>query len=119
MKEKIWKGKPKYAILLIVILFLTLAIGASIILSLDDLLQDKEIDYVDVVVADKYINNDTSHYYVIVSQDGSLFDIVNITNSKNLFDRISIGEEYRFVTKKPFSIDDKYIHIVQVHDGSN
>ena len=119
MKEKIWQGKMKYIIVAVIILLLTFAIGAFTIISLDAILTDKEIGYVDAIVADKYINNDSEHYYIIVSQDGNLFDIVNITDNDELYNQIVVGQKYRFVTKEPFSVDDKYIHILQVHNGTS
>ena len=103
MKEKIWKGKRKYVI----------------ITSLDGVIQNRNVNYVDIVVADKYINNDSDHYYIVVSSNGDVFDIVNITDSEGIFKQIQVGKEYRFVTKQPFSTDDKYIHILQVYDGTN
>lgn len=119
MKEKIWQGNIKYVIIAIIVLLLTFAIGAFVISSLDGMLVNKSIDYVDTVVADKYINNDTEHYYVIVDQQGNLFDIINITDNEGLYNQISIGHKYRFITKQPFSTDDKYIHIIQVHNGTS
>ena len=119
MKEKIWKGNRKYITIAIIVVVLTFAIGAFIITSLDGLMDVKNVNSVDVMVADKYINNDSEHYYVIVSSDGDLFDIVNITNTKDLYNQISVGKEYRFVTKQPFSADDKYIHILQVYNGTS
>lgn len=119
MKERIWQGKMKYGIIAIIILLLTFAIGSFIIISLDGILENKQISYVDAVVADKYINNDSEHYYIIVSQDGNLFDIVNITDNDKLYNQIVVGQKYRFITKEPFSVDDKYIHILQVHNGTS
>ena len=119
MKEKIWQGKMKYIIVAVIILLLTFAVGAFTIISLDGILTDKEIGYVDAIVADKYINNDSEHYYIIVSQDGNLFDIVNITDNDKLYNQIIVGQKYRFVTKEPYSVDDKYIHILQVHNGTS
>lgn len=119
MKEKIWQSNMRYVIVAIIVLLLTFAIGAFVILSLDGILENKSIDYVDTVVADKYINNDSEHYYVIVSQEGDLFDIINITDSEGLYNQISIGHKYRFITKQPFSTDNKYIHIIQVHNGTS
>jgi hypothetical protein len=119
MKEKIWKGRSKYCIIAIIILILTFSIGSFVIVSLDGMLTNKEIDYVDAVVADKYINNDSEHYYVIVSQDGDLFDIINITDNAGLYEKITVGGKYRFITKQPYSENDNYIHIVQVHNGTS
>ena len=119
MKEKIWKGNRKYVVIALIVLILTFSIGAFVITSLDGMMNAKNIDYVDTVVADKYINNNSDHYYVIVSQNGDLFDIVNITDDKGLYDQIIVGKEYRFVTKAPYSVDDKYIHILQVHNGTS
>lgn len=119
MKDKIWKGKRKYITIVVIFIILTFAVGAFIISSLDGLMDARNVNYVDAIVADKYINNDSDHYYVIVSSNGDLFDIVNISNTKELYNQIAIGKEYRFVTKQPFSADDKYIHILQVHNGTN
>ena len=113
------KGPMKYIVVAFIVLLLTFFIGSFIITSLDSALQDRNINYVDTIVADKYINNDSEHYYVIVSQEGNLFDIINITDSEGLYNQISIGHKYRFVTKQPFSTDDKYIHIIQVHNGTS
>ena len=119
MREKIWQGKMKYIIVAIIVLLLTFAIGAFVIVSLDGMLDVRGIEYVDAVVADKYVNNDSQHYYIIVSQDGNLFDIVNITDNDELYNQIVVGQKYRFITKEPFSVDDKYIHILQVHNGTS
>ena len=118
MKEKIWQGNRKYIVIAIIVLILTFAIGAFVITSLDGLMNVRNVNSADVMVVDKYLNNDTAHRYIIVSSDGNLFDIVNITNTKELYDQISVGKEYRFVTKQPFSEDDKYIHILQVYNGT-
>ena len=119
MKEKIWKGKRKYVIIACIVLLLTFCIGAFVITSLDSVIQDHNINYVDAIVANKYINNDSEHYYIVVSDNGDVFDIVNITDSEGIFKQIQVGKEYRFVTKQPFSADDKYIHILQVYDGTS
>ena len=113
------KGPMKYIVVAFIVLLLTFFIGSFIITSLGSALQDRNINYVDTIVADKYINNDSEHYYIVVSDDGDVFDIVNITDSEGIFNQISVGEKYRFVTKEPYSVDDKYIHILQVHNGTS
>lgn len=119
MKDKIWQGNMRYIIIAIVVLVLTFAIGAFVLVSFDGMIENRNINYVDTVVADKYINNDSEHYYIVVSSDGDVFDIINTTDNKNLFDQIVVGQKYRFITKEPISTNDKYIHILQVHNGTN
>lgn len=119
MKDTIWKGYKKYLIIGLIVLILTFSIGSFVIVSLDEAIQQHNVNYVDAVVANKYIDNNSEHYYIVVSEAGDVFDIVNITDNDGIYKQIQIGKQYRFITKEPFSADDKYIHILQVYNGTS
>lgn len=114
---KIWEGNCRYVIIALVVLILTFVVGAFFIDSLNYVIQDKNVNYTDVIVANKYIDNDSEHFFVVVSEQGDVYDIVNITDGKDIFNSIEVGKHYRFIIKEPLSVDDKYIHILEVHDA--
>lgn len=116
---KVWQGKMRYIIIASIVLFVTFFVGAFVITSLDMTIQQHNINYVDALVANKYINNDSEHFYVVVSENGDIFDIVNITDSEGIYKQIQVGKKYRFITKEPFSANDNYIHILQVYNGTS
>lgn len=113
------KGNIKYIIIAVVIAVLVFAIGAFTITTLNHTLDNKQVEYSDVVIADKYINNDTQHYYIIVSESGTVYDMLNFTDSDDVYDHLKVGNKYKFVTQKPLSVDDKYIHIIQVFNETS
>jgi hypothetical protein len=116
---KVWQGKMRYVIIAFIVLCITFFVGAFVITSLDTVIQQHNVNYVDVLVANKYINNDSEHFYIVVSENGDIFDIVNITDSEGIYKQIKVGKEYRFITEEPFSANDKYIHILQVYNGTS
>ncbi|MBR3208754.1 MAG: hypothetical protein IKF82_00640 [Bacilli bacterium] len=113
------EGKFKYALIALIVSMLVFVAGAIIITSITNTIEDKHVDYLDVVVTDKKITNDSNHYYVIIDETGQAFDIINMSNSRKIYNHIEVGKEYRFVIKKPLSVNDTYIHIVQVYDAQN
>lgn len=110
------KGKLKYVIIALIVGILVFTIGATFIISVTSIIEDKHVDYLDVVVTDKHITNDSNHYYIITDETGQSFDILNVSNSRKIYNQIKVGKEYRFVTKKPLTANDTYIHIIQVYD---
>ena len=113
------KGNIKYLLIAIIVVFLVFSIGALFITTMDGVLQTKQIEYSNVVVKDKYINNDSQHYYVVVSESGDVYDILNSTESNEIYDNLQVGSKYKLVTQKPISDKDKYIHIIQVFNETN
>lgn len=113
------KGNKKYIIIAIIVAIMVFVVGASAITVLTHTFDNKKIEYSDVVVADKYINNDTRHYYIVVSEEGTVYDILNFTDSDDVYNHLKIGNKYKFVTQKPLSKDDNYIHIIQVFNDTN
>ena len=113
------KGNIKYVIIAIIIAILVFCVGAFTITTLNHTLDDKQVEFSDVVVADKYISNDTQHYYIVVSETGTVYDILNFTDSDDVYNHLKIGNKYRFVTQKPLSAGEKYIHVIQVFNETN
>lgn len=113
------KGNKKYILFGIIILLFVILVGSLSIILVGDELENKQIEYSDVVVSNKYVNNDTEHYYVIVDEKGELYDILNVADNDDMYNNLTIGKKYRLVIQKPLPTDDKYIHIIQVFNESH
>ena len=72
------KGNIKYVIIAIIIIVFVFLVGAFVITSLDNIVADSQVEDVKVIVAKKYISNDTQHHFVIVSDEGVMYDIMNL-----------------------------------------
>ena len=118
MKDKIWQGKMKYFIIAIVILVVTFVVGGIAITTLTHTFENNNVDYTNVLVTDKYADtNNSTHHFIIVSDNQQLFDIMDVPNGDRIYDNIEVGKTYHFVTEQ--DENNKLIHIVEVFNGTN
>lgn len=127
IKDKLWnKTWKKSIIIFIIIFFIVLFIGALSINYVHDTVIKSEVHPFTGVVIDKYQKPNFDHTgkdYFVVTEDGQTF-ICHPNNKDDyhikIWNKIKIGEKYRFIVKEPEPIDiNQYDYILQVYNESS
>ena len=114
--DKIMQTRYKIVFIGLIIALIVFAIGALTVAELGSIIQDQQIDSVDFVVQEKYIENN-QQFYIIKSDQNETFNILNDEDGTNLFNKIEVGKHYRFIVQhKP---GDATTQIIQVYNEKN
>lgn len=115
MIKKIMNSKYRYVFVGIIIMIVVFCLGLAMIQGMNNFVIDKGVTSADVVVSEKYL--DDNNFYIIVSNNNQTFDIKKDNNGEKMYDKLIIGKHYRFTiqndTKSPTT------HIIQVYNGTN
>lgn len=104
----------KYLLVFLIVFFISFGVNYFLIHDLENHINDKHISYKEFVVVDKYISNEGTHDYIIVSDNNNSYEIVNDKDGVNIFNRIENGHRYHFVLRNDSNCE--YPHIIQVYD---
>lgn len=116
--KKIQNNPCKYLIVAIIIMFVVFVIGVYFINTTMTVINEKNLEYVEFTVADKYISDDFDHHYIVVSEDNYTYIIDNDDFGKKVFNKIETGSHYYFIIRSPYNDKDN-MHIVQVYNATN
>lgn len=122
MKNKLKKIKDnctsspyKYIIIFLIVFFIVSLTSYLLLTDFENKINDQNIEYIECVVIDKYITNDSTPHYMIVCNDNNTYEVSNDRASKKMFDNINIGYHYHFIVRHPIDKDDNIL-IVQVYN---
>ena len=115
--RKMIKSNWKYILLAFFIMIIVFIGGAILLTFTSGTLDDKQINYTEFTVSDKYVDKDGNNNYVIVSDQNQKYELDNDDFGSDIYKDIEVGKHYKFVTQK----DNRSIttHIIQVHNDSN
>ena len=121
IKNKIFDKTWKKILIIFVIVFLFIFVGGVLSINyLSDAVTNSHIHSDTVVVVDKiYGDSQFSDYYLIVGNNNKTYSIVNHKDGygKDMFNRINVGNKYKFVVKEPELLDiNQFTHILQVYN---
>ena len=120
LTDKTWK---KCLIIFIIIFMVLVGVGVTSVNYLTQTIADSNIDIVTTTVIDK-IDGDNlyNNYYLIITENNQTFSIEDTQDGygKKMFDKIKIGEKYKFVIRHPDITDsNQFTHILQVQNGTS
>lgn len=116
--DKTWK---KCLIIFVVIFIVVFCIGFISVGVLDSALTDSHIHTISIVVADKFISNNTYDDYIVIDSNNKTYVINNDDNNydKRMYDSIKVGNKYEITIRDPAPTDiNQIIYILQVHNAS-
>ena len=115
--NRIKQSKCKYILIILIVMLSVFAIGTLSIMHMSNIFHDQSINYTEFTVANKYVDNNGHHNYIIVNDKNESYDLPPDSFGRDIFNDIEVGHHYQFVTQK----DDKSVvtHIIQVHNDSS
>lgn len=116
--DKTWK---KCLIIFVIVFVAVLCVGFISVDFLENILTDSNIHTASIVVADKFISNNTYDDYIVIDTKNKTYVINNNDNNydKRMYDAIKIGNKYEITIRDPAPNDiNQIIYILQVHNAS-
>ncbi len=114
--KKIMQSKYRFVFIWVLIVLFVSLVGATTIILLSDVVTHDNIYYENVLVQDKYVDNNTGRY-VIVNDKFQDFEALNDRQGSELYDQIQIGQRYNIVAHESF--DHTFIHIARAYNATN
>lgn len=111
--KKIMKSKYKFLFVGILIILFVFFIGAVTITLLSDIVEHDNMYYENVLVHNKYVDNNTGRY-VIANDHGINFEMLNDTPGKKLYNQIGVGQRYNMVVHE--TSDHSFVRLIRVNN---
>lgn len=115
--EKIMNTEYKYVFVGIIIMIIVFVLGALMIQGMSNVIEEQGVTYTDAIISDKYLDENNNHFYIIVDNNNRTFDIKNDDQGLKMFDKITLGQHYRFTIQN--DTNSPIMHIIQVYNDTN
>lgn len=113
--KQIMQSKYRFLFVGILIVLFVFVIGATTIILLSDVVEHENVYYEDVLVKDKYVDNNTDRY-VIVNDKFQDFEALNDRSGAKLYNQIQVGQRYNMIAHDSF--DHTFIHVVRADNAT-
>lgn len=113
--KKIMKSKYRFFFIWALIVLFVFLVGATTIILLNDIVEDEDIYYENILVEDKYVDNNTGKY-VIANDKLQDFEVLNDEPGAKIYNQMQVGQRYNIVAYE--SPDHTFIHIIRVDNAT-